>query len=53
MVIGGSTNDWLIDGRRRIKTTSPTMTLDNPKLQTQIEAGRQALGHGRAGHEKY
>jgi len=28
------------------------MTLDNPQLQTQIEAGGQALGHGRAGHEK-
>ena len=32
---------------------SPGITLDNPKLQTQIEAGRQALGHGGTGHEKY
>ena len=30
----------------------PAVTLDNSPLQTQIEAGRQALGHGRTGHEK-
>jgi hypothetical protein len=34
-------------------TISPAMALDNPQLRTQIEAGRQALGHGWAGHEQY
>jgi hypothetical protein len=28
-------------------------TMDNPKLQTQIDARRVALGRGRAGHEQY
>jgi hypothetical protein len=44
MVIDGSTNDWLIDRwPPDLPATSSTMTLDNPRLKAQIEAGRWVL----------